>query len=765
MAASLRRSEQWISQVATAVAALTAALIAISGPVAYLALCWQAERHDTRVTAALYASVATQTLSQADANWGQALQELMEVALVPQRLPERRWVVDRHGRELSRSAGPVRWPETRAAAPLRINQLEVGQLMVARSLRPLLTTTALVAVLSTGLGLLILASLRVLPLSALRRALNALESEQVRGQLQLQQYVHVLFERAVDGIVVFDANAVVQSCNPRAAQMFGVSADDVVGSTLPEWFVDLGKALPGGVAEGQFDTEALRHRGGRISRFPCEMTISVLPNAGSHSHFIGSLRDITERRQSELKHIRLAKFDSLTALPNRVQFRERLVEAMEQARQHGHQLALMFLDLDRFKTINDSLGHEVGDRLLVHVAQNLTEALLSLPAPVSKAPGHALKTMVARLGGDEFTVIAEYLNGAEQAAQIARCLQRALEHPFHAGGQDIVITTSVGITLFPQDNSSADDLLKHADMAMYRAKELGRNGYQFYGVDMDIEAAQRLQLETRLRQALLRNEFELLYQPKCCARSGRITSVEALLRWRCQQRLVPPREFMGALEDIGLIVGVGEWVLRRASQQLAEWSEQGLAEPLNIAVNLSARQLRHPDFADRVRQVLEEEHLAPARLELELTESLLMDGEHARKALRALEQLDIALAIDDFGAGYSSLGYLREFRVDILKIDRSFVAGTPHDSECRAIVRAVIAMAKALHLKVVAEGVEHPAQASFLAQEGCDELQGYLLCPPLSATDFLQWMLHKQTQNDWLDLRGGDTPAVQSAAG
>jgi diguanylate cyclase (GGDEF)-like protein len=508
---------------------------------------------------------------------------------------------------------------------------------------------------------------------------------------------------------------------------------------------------------GSLETTA-RRIGDTVANFPCELTVSVLPVAGQESGFVGILRDLTDRRTAEQQLVQLANFDGLTGLPNRSLFRDRLGAAMQRALRSKRQMVVMFIDLDRFKTINDSLGHEAGDKLLQHVAVALTAALRATDTLVR---GHSLIDgyTVSRLGGDEFTVIAEQVDGVDDAAQIAQRIQQALQAPFHFGNEEIVVTGSMGITLYPQDDSSADDLLKHADMAMYRAKETGRNSYQFYSEEMNAAIAERLQLEGQLRHALARNEFKLVYQPKADLRTGHVTGVEVLLRWQREgEAVVMPDKFIPVLEEMGLILSVGEWVLRQAACQIRDWQAGGLPA-LRLAVNLSARQLRQGEIVETVIAALTETGLPAAQLELELTESMLMDGETHANTLRRLSDLGVQLAIDDFGTAYSSLSYLKRFNVDTLKIDRSFVRDTPDDPEDCAITTAVIALGRSLNLRVVAEGVETEAQMEFLRERGCDEIQGYLLSRPLAADAFVAWWhaydtRARDTQHVLGELRG-----------
>jgi diguanylate cyclase len=732
-AVSPGHGEAALVRLLTWVALALSIVVALAGPVGYVWLRWSAQQQDVAITARLHAAFVMQAIGHSANDWRRDAEGLLDTRLVDQPLPELRRLVDLDGRFVTGSEGSVDWPVVHTAVPLVTSLGPVGQVELSRSMRPVLGSAWLPALLSGAIGLAVYATLRMLPVRLLRRVLDALAREQSRRRRELEEYVHVLFAKAVDGIVVFDATGRIRSCNPRAADMLGLGGAAVEGEPLERWI----EPPPRGFSVGHSETVACR---GDI-RFPCDLTVSAIPVGDRDEQYIAILRDLTERRQAEQRQMRLANYDSLTGLPNRSLFRERLARAMDRARRDQRQLALMFLDLDRFKLVNDSLGHDAGDKLLKHVAQVLGDCLRDSDHVARWTGGVDEAFTVARLGGDEFTVVAEGLTDADQAAGIATRMMRALQQPFFVGREEIVVTTSLGLTLFPAEDVTLDELLKQADMAMYRAKESGRNAFQFYSEAMNADAAARLHLETRLRHALEREDFVLHFQPKALLRGGEVTGVEALLRWQPEGgALVSPDRFIRVLEETGLIVGVGDWVLRTACAQAMAWQRAGLP-PLRMAVNLSARQLRQPDLAARVAGALRESGLPPHLLELELTESMLMDGDEFQRKLKTLSDLGVQLAIDDFGTGYSSLAYLKRFNVNTLKVDRSFVNDVPGDPEDCAITSAVIALARSLKLRVVAEGVETEDQAEFLRREGCDEVQGWLLCRALPSTDLQDWLV------------------------
>ncbi|MDX2456834.1 MAG: EAL domain-containing protein, partial [Gammaproteobacteria bacterium] len=447
----------------------------------------------------------------------------------------------------------------------------------------------------------------------------------------------------------------------------------------------------------------------------------------------GTLQDITERQKFEEKIRELAYFDSLTGLPNRESFMMHVDQSIKSARRHQQKLAALFLDLDDFKRINDTLGHTIGDLLLKAIAERLLECLRT-----SDIIGHTTEnvstSMVARFGGDEFTILLTEIRDSGDAAVVAQRIMDALMRPLNLAGHEVVITPTIGIAVFPEDGDNTEVLFRNADTAMYSAKRRGKNHFQLYNNAMNVSALERLTMENQLRKALERNELRLHYQPQQELASGRIIAVEALLRWQNEELgNVPPDRFIPMAEDSGLIIPIGEWVLRSACAQLKAWQETGVPVE-RIAVNISVRQFMHPGFLQLVREVLKETGLDPGSLELEITESLLMqDAEGAILILNDLKALGVQLAIDDFGTGYSSLSYLKRFPIDRLKVDQMFIRELLTSTEDAAITRAVISMANNMDLRVIAEGVETAEQLSYLANEQCHEIQGYYLSRPVPA--------------------------------
>ena len=443
-------------------------------------------------------------------------------------------------------------------------------------------------------------------------------------------------------------------------------------------------------------------------------------------------RDITERRRTESRIKYLAYFDTLTGLPNRQLLVREMSRAIRAARKSSTLIALLYLDLDRFKRINDNLGHSVGDALLKAVARRLHQSIRPTDVVTTPGGGKTSRGSVARLGGDEFVVLVTDLTDEGQATAVADRIRDALGEPFECGGHRFVVTPSIGIALYPKDGGDIEDLLVKADMAMYKAKDQGRNGHAFYGESMAIRSLSRLELENDLRRAFDAGDFQIHHQPKVDLASGRVVGVEALLRWRHATRgWISPETFIPVAEETGLIVAIGEWVLRETCKQLQRWAGTDLGH-LTIAINVSVQQFAREDFVESVLRTLQTFNVRPQLLELEITESLLLRNvDDTTSCMKRFRAAGLTLSIDDFGTGYSSLGYLRSFPVDTLKIDRSFVKDLNAKGDGGAICAAIIALARELKLRVIAEGVENLEQVEFLRRHRCDQVQVYLMSAPV----------------------------------
>jgi diguanylate cyclase (GGDEF)-like protein/PAS domain S-box-containing protein len=538
-------------------------------------------------------------------------------------------------------------------------------------------------------------------------------------------------EQAADMVMITDRGGRIEYVNPAFCATTGFQPAELIGKRPnliksdkqgAEFYRKLWETIVAGDAFNEVFVN--RRRDGSL--YYEEKTISPLKDdTGEITHFVATGRDITERMQTQERLQFLAHHDALTRLPNRALFLDRLKQSLARARWHERPVAVMFLDIDRFKTINDTLGHDVGDRLLEELSVRLTGCLRE-------------RDTVARFGGDEFVILLDDIAAATDAGTLAKKILDALKAPFVIGPRTLHVSGSIGISLYPGDGEDSASLLKNADAAMYRAKDLGRDNYQFYSAEMSARSFERLTLENSLHHALARNEFELYYQPQRDARHGKTPGVEALLRWHHPDfGLVSPLEFVPLLEDTGLILPVGYWVLETACAQLAAWRRLGHTD-LQMAVNLSARQFNRPDLVPRIERILGEHDLPPGALELEITENILMrpDAKTLQK-LEALNVLGVRLAIDDFGTGYSSLGYLRHLPVDCLKIDRSFIRDVPENPDDVAITQAIVSMGQSLCLALVAEGVETEDQRDFLLSIGCERMQGYLFARPAPAGEIL----------------------------
>ncbi|MEO8142995.1 MAG: EAL domain-containing protein [Betaproteobacteria bacterium] len=462
----------------------------------------------------------------------------------------------------------------------------------------------------------------------------------------------------------------------------------------------------------------------------------IFDDRGNFRGYRGVARDITARVQAQDDLARMAHFDALTGLPNRVLLQSRLKRAMARADRGQTMLAVMFLDLDQFKEINDSLGHATGDAVLKEAALRLESCL-------------RLTDTVARLGGDEFTVLLEDVRSVDEIARIAGKLLASISARAEVAGHELHLSTSIGVTVYPMDDEDADTLLRNADLAMYHAKQEGRNNVQFFAHDMSERTEKRVGLLTRLRGALARSEFRVHYQPQVDVRSGDIIGFEALLRWHdAELGLVPPMQFIPLAEETGLIIDIGEWVLREACGQARRWLDAGLG-PFTMAVNLSPRQFRQKNLVQMVAAVLAETGLPSAGLELEITESTMMyRAEEAAVGLQALHALGVQISLDDFGTGYSSLAYLHRFPVQTLKVDQSFVRDIKSDRDDAAIVSTVLTLARQMGLKALAEGVETEAQLSFLRARGCDSFQGYLFCRPQPAAEIEALLIRHRAKSE-----------------
>ncbi len=553
-----------------------------------------------------------------------------------------------------------------------------------------------------------------------------------RSTAELQRALSLLsttLESTADGILVIDAAGQVETCNRKFMEMWRLP-EEVVGTS------DQG-GLVGLMADQIKDGDATLRRMRELEAAPETESYDEIElkdgrvferysipqrQDGVVMGRVWSFRDVTARKSAEMRLVHDAFHDALTSLPNRALFTDLLARSIGRSRRRDdYAFALLFLDIDRFKVVNDSLGHLIGDQLLIAIARRLERCL---------RPGDT----VARLGGDEFTVLLDDIVDVSDATRIADRIQRELNLPFNLSGQEVFTSASIGIALSRSGYEKPDDLLRDADIAMYRAKALGKQRYEVFDAEMHARAVSQLQLETDLRRALDREEFRIHYQPVLSLANGKVVGFEALVRWQHPQRgTVLPDEFVQAAEETGLIVLIGRVVLREACRQLREWQQQFPHQELSISVNLSAKQFRQPDMVDHIARVLTAWDLEPRSLRLEITESAIIENAPAAiEALTRLRELGVKVDLDDFGTGYSSLGYLHRFDIDALKIDRSFIAAIGENGENSEIVRTIVNLARGLDMDVIAEGVERPEQLAILRSLGCEKVQGYLFAPPLT---------------------------------
>ncbi|MBT9612853.1 MAG: EAL domain-containing protein [Burkholderiales bacterium] len=544
--------------------------------------------------------------------------------------------------------------------------------------------------------------------------------------------IRAVLDRVDEGIISMTNEGVIRTINPAAERMFDYSSEELVGNNIsmlmPEpyrsqhdhhlkHYLETGQTT---VIGSRREIVGQRRDG---TTFPAELSVGEVKFAGEHL-FIGAMRDIAERKATEARVNHLANHDSLTNLPNRNLLQDRARQSLMQASRQQQRVGIVFIDLDHFKTINDSLGHHVGDRLLQTVAARIRSCLRD-------------EDTVARQGGDEFIVVLPNIKRFEDIGIVAQKLIVSLSAPYSIDGAELHTSASIGVAVYPDDGPDVETLMRNADIAMYYAKATGRNNFQFFTPQMNQAASERLQIESSLRQALTRDEFTLHFQPIVNLVSGQIGAAEALLRWNPSSGPIGPERFIPVAEETGLIVPIGEWVIRHACRERQKWEVLGISQP-RMVINISARQFAQRNLVATVGRILQEVDLSPEQIGIEITESLLMERpEDTIRTLTTFSNMGVQISVDDFGTGYSSLSYLKRFPLDKLKVDRSFVRDIATDPDDAAIVTAIIAMAHSLNIKVVAEGVETEEQLKFLNSRGCDEYQGYYFSRPMPSAEFI----------------------------
>jgi diguanylate cyclase (GGDEF)-like protein/PAS domain S-box-containing protein len=576
------------------------------------------------------------------------------------------------------------------------------------------------------------------------------ELSRIKGKCKKGDELFLFLKKAFEtmqlGVTITDLKGNILYCNPAEAEMHGYEVKELIGKNVREsapsnlWNPLTKEKI---TTMNRWKRESINKRKDG-SLFSVRLMSDIVKNTkGKPIGVVTTCEDITHHKKSEAKIVRLAYHDTLTELPNRYLLKDRLTQAIESARKYSRQMAILFLDLDGFKRINDTLGHDVGDKLLQQIAKRLLKYSRKSDT-VARVKEDYRRSTVARLGGDEFTILLSEIKHIQGVALVAKRILALFSKPFRVQGHEIFVSFSIGIAVFPRDAENATSLLKNADTAMYNAKKNGRNNFQFYTESMNSITVERFTIENQLRKALDNNELQLYYQPQLDIKTRQIFGVEALLRWTHPEKgLLSAASFISLAEETGFILTIGDWVLKTACQQNKAWQKAGY-KPVRVTVNISGFQFRQNSFVKTVKQVLDSTHLDPCYLELEVTESILMDTtEQTIECLKELKSMGVQIAIDDFGTGYSSLNYLNRFPIDKLKIDRSFIRDMSTDPHDNAIVTAIISLAHHLNLDVIAEGVETLQQLLSLYQQGNTLMQGDLMSPPLP-TDSLMQLFKKE---------------------
>jgi len=693
-----------IRHLVSAIGLFVAAAVALVVPAGYFAIGFSSAAEMLEFKARLSAGRAARYIFAHERMWQYQQLRLAELIEFPEDgRAVRQRIVDLNGKVVVQEAGALATPLQRARMPIVLGGETVAWLEAEASLQPLLVGTAYVVAVSFLLGLVTWLAVRLLPLRVLDQTLLSLSTQSARFQAAL--------DNMAQGLCLFDSRHRLIVYNRRFAIMFG----------MPEAGTAARDLLPGQGLGAMFEPPDLSRpedQDGDAHELADGRVIQVSRQMVAGEGWVATFEDVTERRRSQERLSHMARHDALTGLPNRLLFREHMERVLPRLHRGSH-LAVLYLDLDGFKGVNDTFGHPAGDELLRLVAGRLRDHTREID-------------LVARLGGDEFAIVQADAEQPTDAATLADRLVEAMRAPFNLHGQGVEIGTSIGVVLAQGHVTSSDELLRNADIALYRAKAAGRSTWRFFEPGMDTEIQQRRSLETDLRRAAAEERFELFYQPLIEARTQSLTGFEALLRWHHPERgMIHPAEFIPLAEEIGLIRPIGSWVLRRACADAVRWPAH-----IRVAVNLSPVQFVNGHLLQEVEGALTASGLAPARLELEITEAvLLQDNEATLGLLHRLRDLGVSMSMDDFGTGYFSLSYLRCFPFNKIKIDQSFVRNLTHEKGGVEIVRAVVGLGKALGMNVLAEGVENVEQLDILQLEGCDELQGYLFSEPRPLRD------------------------------
>lgn len=715
-----------ITRLTTLMAATFALLLTIVGPAVYFAISYQYMIGILDAQAELNSRYLNGLIVTNPEMWQYEQVRLVELLerRMDEDVPETHRIWDLNGNLVAEHAQPVSLPRVSRGHVVYDAGHPVARIEIIRSLRPVLINTGMVAVFSALMGCFVFWMLKLLPLRAVKKAYSSLEESEKRYRsLYDSMKEGMVIGRLVDGGEGEETTFSVVELNPACEQILGRERNDIIGMDGREF---LDGAFMGHLQDIANIVETRDRYSFDLPVSGGERIFDVSVFSPEPGLFAALMEDVTENKKSAEQIQRLAYYDNLTCLPNRLLMHDRLNQALALAMREQGRLAVMFIDLDQFKVVNDSMGHAYGDLLLVHVAQRLRETLRS-------------SDTIARLGGDEFVVITSFIDEEHNAAHIAQHLIDNIVKTYHVSGRDVYISASIGIALFPEDGLDAGTLLKNADMAMYAAKDAGRNAYSFYSKEMNRKAHDRMEMENDLRFSIENGGLFLEYQPIISARDLSVTGCEVLVRWQHPEHgRTMPDSFIPMAEESGFIHSLGEWVLRSACQKMKEWRDAGYSLS-RISVNVSGRQFEQGDIVNIVSGILAETKADPRCIELELTETTLMKNAEATvNTLFRLKELSLGIAVDDFGAGYSSLSYLKNFPIDRIKIDRSFVKDISNNPSDRAIVEVIIAMAGKLGLDLVAEGVETLDQLEFLKSRGCNDIQGYYFHRPLPEAQFVE---------------------------
>jgi PAS domain S-box-containing protein len=664
--------------------------------------------------------------------------------------PEIRRIFDLQKVEIASNGAALPWPTASHTDDVTDAGMIVAHLEIVTTLQPIILKTAVVLLWALLFGIIVYIAIRFLPMKALLDAEKSLK--------ETNEFLARIMENSTNGILVLNPDGSVVMANRHMQEISDYSEEeflklgsflDIIPEDEREHVSDQLRSLNECLESSLIFETSLICQNGRKRHLSCGAAPII--TADSITALVVSIDDITVRKESEARIRKMAYFDDLTNLPNRALFINEIEHAIAYSKRYGSSFGLMLIDIDNFKRINDTLGHSYGDQLLQKVAERLVDCVRKSDY-LSRPAGEETGEVVARLGGDEFTVLLTSFNHEEDAAKVAARILAKTALPYQLDEHEVFVTLSIGIATYPGDGTSQDVLFKNADTAMYHAKFMGKNTFQFYCANMNEAALKRLTMENYLFKALERNEFQLHYQPQVNMQSGMIVGVEALLRWTHPEiGTVSPLEFISIAEENGLIIPITEWVLSEACRQNKIWHESGLYPAVKVAVNISTQIFKQRDLPTMVAAALAASQLDPSLLEVEITESVMLHNvEGTIKVLQQVRDMGVSISIDDFGTGYSSFSYLKQLPVTAIKIDRSFVKDLPGDREDIAIVKAIIATSHSLSLSVIAEGVETTEQRDFLAAHKCDEYQGYLFSKPLCPGDL----------NDLFRKLGAELPPI-----